>query len=404
MMHAWGVTWSSILAGALRAEGVAALNRIAGLVCAAPARDDADADLGVGRAGRALFLSWLAAAGWESHADRARQLLDDAVDACVAEDPAPSGLHTGIAGIAWTMHHHARLHGDRSLAGTCAAVDEALVELVGSWSWQGDFDLISGLVGIGVYGLSRLPDPAAAVIVEGVVRALDEGAEARESGLAWRTPPELLPAHQRIAAPDGYHNLGVAHGVPGAIAFLAQASAAGLGDASARRLAEGAVHWMLAQRLAGEAQSAFPNWVAPGVPPGPARSAWCYGDPGIAAALMMAADCIDRPDWRETAISLMVQAVRRPRSDTGVVDAGLCHGAGGLGHLMNRMYHATAAATFAEAARTWFAEALAMWFADDANEVDHGFLEGSAGLGLALLAAITDRDPGWDAVLLISRA
>ena len=34
--------------------------------------------------------------------------------------------------------------------------------------------------------------------------------------------------------------------------------------------------------------------------------------------------------------------------------------------------------------------------------LDPGFLEGSAGIGLALLAAVSEVDPGWDRVFLES--
>ncbi len=41
----------------------------------------------------------------------------------------------------------------------------------------------------------------------------------RDEGVTWHTAPELLVTWQREQAPTGYYNLGVAHGVPGAIAM-----------------------------------------------------------------------------------------------------------------------------------------------------------------------------------------
>ena len=104
-----------------------------------------------------------------------------------------------------------------------------------------------------------------------------------------------------------------------------------------------------------------------------------------------------------------------PRAAT-MRDAGLCHGAGGVAHLFNRMSQATGEERLAAAARSWYAAALAFrqpglgvggfrsWAADPSGALgwrnDPGFLEGAAGVGLALLAAVSPVDPAWDRLLL----
>ncbi|HEX7277236.1 MAG TPA: lanthionine synthetase LanC family protein, partial [Acidimicrobiales bacterium] len=91
-------------------------------------------------------------------------------------------------------------------------------------------------------------------------------------------------------------------------------------------------------------------------------------------------------------------AAARPIQDAGVVDAGLCHGAAGLLHVSNRLYQATGDERQAAAARRWLEPALTLPVAGA------GFLEGRAGVGLALLAATTDVEPEWDRILLLSGA
>jgi hypothetical protein len=109
-------------------------------------------------------------------------------------------------------------------------------------------------------------------------------------------------------------------------------------------------------------------------------------------------------------------AAAAQRDNTGVRDAGLCHGAAGLGHLFNRLFHAVGDACFFEAARFWFQNCLEMrrprrgvagfsrhWQSQDGADCwlkDPGLLSGAAGIGLALLAAITDVEPKWDRILL----
>src|SRR6185295_13537864 len=108
---------------------------------------------------------------------------------------------------------------------------------------------IGGLVGFGVYALERLPRPSAVACLEQVVASLAETAERRDSGTTWWTDPGWLPPWQSKPAPNGYYNLGLAHGVPGVIALLGAACAAGVAADIARPLLDGAVAWLMAQRL-----------------------------------------------------------------------------------------------------------------------------------------------------------
>jgi lantibiotic modifying enzyme len=179
-------------------------------------------------------------------------------------------------------------------------------------------------------------------------------------------------------------------------------------------LLEGAVRWLLAQQLPG----GFPAWVGPEDEEKPARLAWCYGDPGVAAALLGAARCLHEPAWERQALAMAQRASERPADQAGVVDTGLCHGAAGLGHLFNRLYQATNEPQLAEAAQSWFARALQMrrpgrgiggyqaWTLGDKGEMtwvaESGLLTGAAGIALSLLAATTAIEPAWDRVLLVA--
>jgi hypothetical protein len=101
-----------------------------------------------------------------------------------------------------------------------------------------------------------------------------------------------------------------------------------------------------------------------------------------------------------------------------VVDAGLCHGAAGLGHLFNRLFQATGDPGLGAAARSWFERTLQMrrpgrgvggyeaWQAGDGGEMtwvaDAGLLTGATGIALALLGATTATEPVWDRMLLVA--
>jgi hypothetical protein len=140
----------------------------------------------------------------------------------------------------------------------------------------------------------------------------------------------------------------------------------------------------------------------------------------VALALLSAAHAVGRSDWEEEALEIARMAARRPFESSVVFDACLCHGAAGAGHLFHRFFQATGEEVFHEAARTWYERALAFrqpeqgigGFRYHTSDPDRpgvstwhdkaGFLEGAAGIALALLAAIADLEPSWDACLLTS--
>ena len=242
-----------------------------------------------------------------------------------------------------------------------------------------------------------------------VVDRLAEGSERRGPGRAWRIDRRRLTPESRKRHPRGLVDLGLAHGVPGALVVLAGAAAAGV--ARARPLLDYAVAFLLAQRLPDGCVARFA--VADSLRE-PARAAWCYGDAGIALALLLAARAVGERQWEREAVAIGRVAARRPPSTSGVKDAALCHGAAGLAHLFHRLYRATGERIFRDAALVWFRETLAMRRAGvgvagyraftDRWVDDAGFLTGAAGIGLALLGASTRTEPSWDRVLLCSLA
>jgi len=424
--------WQPLFEGEAAAEVRQTIEEIAAALAISVAEDDSFeedrrvASLARGSAGHALFFDYAAQAFDRNkrYASLARDCVDQAVEA-VSAKPMGYGLYSGFAGIAWVAEHLQR-RGDSGDAAAGAEagegegdlnkeIDDALLDLLTQRLWHETYDLIGGLVGLGVYALERLPRPSAAACLAAIVDHLAELAESGASGVTWFTPPELLGPWARSVNPSGHYNLGVAHGVPGILTLLAAACRAGIREEQAASLLEGGVRWLLAQQHRSGGISCFSDAVGPGLTPVPSRLAWCYGDAGVAAALLAAARLADRPAWELDALAIARRAAERPAVQSGVQDAGLCHGAMGLAHLFNRIYQATGEGLFAEAALFWYRKGLALrrpgqgvagfsaWDVknkEPAWSAETGFLTGAAGIGLALLAAVSPYKPEWDRVLL----
>jgi lantibiotic biosynthesis protein len=412
------LAWRPILDGALGERVFEAIQAIADSLRGESLDKVQDASLAGGHAGLAALFAYLDLAECGDNCDEtAVQFLQQAIDAVSASAMTPS-LYSGFAGVAWAVEHLKGGPLDPDAEDVNEEIDEALKECLSQSPWDDDYDLISGLVGFGVYMLERSPRPSAIECLERIVDRLDETAERNASGITWHTHPNLIHPAQREVCPDGYYNLGLAHGVPGVIAFLGQVWAAGIARDRVRPLLDGAVRWLLAQKPPRDAGSRFSSWIAPGSKQERSRLAWCYGDLGAAAALLVAARHVGEHDWEREALEIARQTTNRPLEQSGIVDAGLCHGAAGLGHIYNRIFQAAGEARFREAARFWFEHTLNMrrpgqgiagfsaFMPKELGEEqwadDPGILTGAAGIALALLSAVAPIEPEWDRMLLVS--
>jgi hypothetical protein len=310
----------------------------------------------------------------------------------------------GLSGMGWALAH---VTDDSD--GLLARIDRTMLDIVAQPAWRGDHDLTQGLVGYGVYFLERLrgAEPAA-MAREGlgrIVAHLAATAERTAEGARWFTRPELLPPHIRALCPHGRYDVGVAHGTAGIVALLARVAALPDPPAQARALGEDAARWLISQRLApGAVGGRFPAIVLPDQPGEPTRSAWCYGDLGIAAVLWSAEQHlgIARGLAHETAIDGVVRAT----THVNIEDVALCHGSIGIAHLYNRLHQATRDPALGLAARQWYAATMVA----ETLEALPGFglwgarwyrlIDGAIGVGLALLAAATRTAPAWDRLML----
>jgi lantibiotic biosynthesis protein len=352
-----------------------------------------------------------------------------------AERPgAPLGLYDGIGGLGYAAQQLARGRG--RYGKLLLSVDQVVADTVQArWSGQIDrqglpvreWDLISGITGLGVYLLVRRGTPGASVALEQVLTALVALAGQAGGAPCWATPPEHLFGYLRETTPQGSLNCGVAHGIPGPLALLSLALEDGIEVAGQVRTMHKLAGWLSAQARPG---TWGPQWPA-AVPvpdgaaasgPAPAdlpaaRPGWCYGNAGVARALWLAGCALDESSLGQLALLAIRQALARQRSERPLDAPTLCHGVAGLALVALRMASDSGAVDIADHARnlcldlmSGFDEGTEFGFCDVATGADGRRLEvddptllsGAAGPALVLLAAATDVDPGWDRAMLLT--
>ncbi|GAA3137954.1 lanthionine synthetase C family protein [Planomonospora alba] len=297
------------------------------------------------------------------------------------------------------------------------------------------YDLINGLSGTTRLLLDSAADPAETgpdveqALTESLHHLVRLTEPVRVDGRdvpGWWVPAELqLSPRDRETYPRGDFNLGMAHGITGPLAVLCSAHESGREHPGMREAVHRIAGWLLSWTLHDEAGPYWParaGWEHELAPRRPhrlfTRTAWCYGTPGVAAALLRAGRAMDRPDWCAAALDALHAALRRDESLWAIEGATICHGYGGLLRIVARAAQITGDPGLRAACRRLTGKVLScadrdapfgfrhlMRFPAAARSpVPHrgvdtaGMLEGAAGVALALLP-VDDGALPWDRTL-----
>jgi lantibiotic biosynthesis protein len=425
--------WSPLFVGEEKEKMLRAVSRVAGILKEPseawfPAHspettgDATNFTLANGMAGIGTFFTYcFLSLKDEEYAERAGAYLDLALDA-VENAPMPTSLFTGLSGVCW-LTDHARKSGVGEIPDDLLdRIDLLLIKSLNPAKWGGHYDLISGLVGMGIYALHRLPRKSAQRHLWQIVHKLDSWSEETSSGVTWHTPGRLLHRTRQRDAPEGLYDLGLAHGVSGVISLLAQVVRSGIEAELAETLLRGAVRWVFLQNLSADKAAIFPTLIIPGHPPMDGTLAWCYGDLGVAVALFHAGRALGESEWERAALQTVHHAAEQSEEALKTrTSAAFCHGHVGIAHIFNRFFQATGDNTCRDAARWWFQKSIE----DQKNDGEGiaGFissipdpenteintwpnnpslLNGAAGIAAALLASVSDVEPVWDSLFLLN--
>ncbi len=351
-----------------------------------------------------------------------------AVAAAEEKQFSPLGLFEGISGIAFAAKllsrdgtryqklqskFAAKLFPDiNALAKTIQAKREGLPEHY--------FDVISGLTGMGIYLLCHRESPEAERTLQSVAQSLIYLLGEDEGIPRWHTPGRLIPNERwRNLFPHGLLNCGLAHGIPGPLALLSLIKLHGVEVSGIEATIKQTADWIIAHRI----EDAWGmNWpiTHPADPHDgqskhaePSRTAWCYGNPGIARTLWLAGESLDLAAYREVALAAMASVYQKPISARNIDSPTFCHGVAGLLQITLRFAHDTGNPMFTDAANTLIDQLLSLYEpatllgyrnieAPGRSTNQPGLLDGAAGVILVLLAASTTHEPVWDRLFLLA--
>jgi lantibiotic biosynthesis protein len=293
-----------------------------------------------------------------------------------------------------------------------AEIDPYLNRMMLADMQRGEFDYLHGALGMVLYFLQRRSQPDFFGRMILLLDELETIAEAKGKGWRWSSV---------IDSKSGFkgYDLSLSHGLASVICLLAKLRGRGVAPQLVDRLLGKAIAYLLEQaRDISEYPAHFPSVIGAINQQAyyESRLAWCKGDLGVAISLLQGARATANREWEKKAIEvLLYTAVRKGAKKQGLIDAGLCHGMAGIAHIYNRIYQQTGIADFRESALYWLEQTLDLAaFADGCAGfkafrsqkqgwiADTGLLEGIAGIGLAMLAAVSPLPPNWDEAFLLS--
>ncbi|MCD4794095.1 MAG: lanthionine synthetase C family protein [Bacteroidales bacterium] len=321
----------------------------------------------------------------------------------------------GLAGVGWLIEFLEQNDFlECSTDETIGELDDYLYNLMINEIKSENYDYLHGASGIALYFLKRKKSEKIIQYLSEYVDLLADIAIKEENRIKWISDISIDDNTK-----EKVYNLSMSHGIASLISVMSKLYAQNINKEKTKTLLEGAVNYLLYQEQdTNQYYSYFPSSIKiKNQKKETSRLAWCYGDLGISVALWNASKVLENKDMENKALEILqYSAGRKDLIKNSVVDAGLCHGAAGIAHIFNRMYRNTKQPEFKEAANYWYAETLKMANHKDSLSgykafrtekyggwtEEFGFLEGIAGIGLALMSSISDIDPAWDEILLLS--
>ena len=336
--------------------------------------------------------------------------IEDLID--MASDASYSSFATGSLAIIYFMRllYNANILTDEDIDSIEEDSIEFFMELLSSSVRKKEYDLFTGLIGLGIYFLEIKKLDTVAKIVSHIDYLKHE----KKQSFFWI---------DHIVKEENIIDLGLAHGQPSIISFLAECYHIGCKKETCAKLIRGSVNFL--KELYEEnkhAQYIFPSKIniVTREKQLSERLAWCYGDLGVALSIWKAYTVLQDEELKAMCLSIILNATKIKVDKSGVfysqknhcIDTGVCHGTSGISHIFNKFYRIFQNTEIKEACDYWMSLTLqqlekGVKFPYDLKNdewLEHtGLLEGISGVGMVLLDyQYPDKAKDWDKIYLMN--
>jgi len=217
------------------------------------------------------------------------------------------------------------------------------------------YDVIQGITGIGIYCLSNKQDAflslTAKKIVEYLVRLSSPLNLEGRTIPGWYVPASLqFLKEDKDKYPQGNFNLGLAHGIPGVLAFLSIALLRGIEVMGQKEAIEVIAAWIKKHRHEHDRSFFWGTHIpfevemkksADTVFSITKKNGWCYGRTGVARSLFLAGKALHCEQLKSYATDSFCSIFRQSRHEWQLPSPSFCHGISGLLMTTWKMYQDT---------------------------------------------------------------
>jgi lantibiotic modifying enzyme len=379
-----------------------------------------DLDMGLfsGDAGVALFLFHLHDyTKKEEHKKAAQFYLEKSFEKINTGYALPTFCN-GIAGIAWTVNYlvlHSFIEPEN--LDVLDDLDDYLHNYMVNYERESNFDFLHGATGIALYFINRInQNPKAADYLKEYVDALKEYSIFDAETNTAKIVSTIQDKDKNLKK---VYNLGMAHGMSSIIAVLAKIYETDKTNLNLKYLTEGFSNYIMLHENINKYDNGamFKTTVELDQDQNDSQTAgsrlgWCYGDMGNGFALYHAYEATGNEKYYEKSLEIFINSAKRKDLEKQrILDACVCHGSAGIIDIFKTVYEYFGDEELLEAENNWAELTLDFYtnaeglkgfskYTVDGPKYLHSFLEGTAGIGLALLFHHTGNKSEWNEFLL----
>lgn len=280
-------------------------------------------------------------------------------------------LSTGLGGIGYVfdiINEDPNL--DIDLSDFLFEVDEALIDVVKNFIKNKNYDILHGMLGLGLYFLRR----GNFKIVETIIDELHNSSIIKDNTIAWNRYDDFM-------VNENVYDFGLAHGISGIIYFLGKCYKNQIKKDLCKNLINGSVAFLEKNEQSFKKNGAYyPNkLICSQYDFGNkeeqfSRFAWCYGDLGILNTLLLVSMWIDDPKLKKKCIDkLIINSSRTSVKETLIEDSGFCHGTSGVSLIYKNCYDLTKNINLLKTSLFWLQQTF-MYECHDFSESSCGHL------------------------------